>query len=136
MSGKVVLVTRPREGGAPADAGIVGLLRAAGAQPLVVPTVVFAPPSDPGGLARAVERLGAGAARGASGWGRARTDGWHSRARTPLRAPGTRLGATRSGFRMQASRSWAQPRRARSRRGGCRPTWLPGSTAPRAWPLP
>jgi len=63
MSGKVVLVTRPREAGAPADAGIVGLLRAAGAQPLVVPTVVFAPPSDPGELARALERLGAGAYR-------------------------------------------------------------------------
>jgi uroporphyrinogen III methyltransferase/synthase len=63
MSGKVVLVTRAREAGAPADAGIVGLLRAAGAEPLVVPTIVFAPPSDPGELARAMDRLVAGAYR-------------------------------------------------------------------------
>jgi uroporphyrinogen-III synthase len=61
MTGKVVLVTRAREPGDAPDAGIVGLLRAAGARPLVVPTIVFHPPADPRELARAVERLRAGA---------------------------------------------------------------------------
>jgi uroporphyrinogen-III synthase len=61
LSGKVVLVTRAREA---ADAGIVGLLRAAGARPLVVPTIVLHPPSDPDALAQAIARL------------RARVYGW------------------------------------------------------------
>jgi|HubBroStandDraft_2_1064218.scaffolds.fasta_scaffold14285_2 uroporphyrinogen-III synthase len=57
LSGKVVLVTRAREPGEAADAGIVGLLRSAGARPLVAPTIVLHPPSDPRALAQAVARL-------------------------------------------------------------------------------
>jgi uroporphyrinogen-III synthase len=57
IRGKVVLVTRAREG----EGGAANLLRALGAAPLVVPTIVFHPPSDPGALALAIERLRQGA---------------------------------------------------------------------------
>jgi uroporphyrinogen-III synthase len=57
LDNKVVLVTRAREAADTGAAGIVGLLRAAGARPLVVPTIVFQPPRDPGALAQAIQRL-------------------------------------------------------------------------------
>ena len=60
LLGKVVLVTRARDPDEAADGGIVALLEKAGARPLVVPTIVFHPPSDPTGLTRAIEGLRTG----------------------------------------------------------------------------
>jgi uroporphyrinogen III methyltransferase/synthase len=57
LFGKRVLVTRAREQAGKAEA----LLRDAGAEPVVVPTIVLGPPDDPGPLARAVADLRAGA---------------------------------------------------------------------------
>ena len=57
LFGKRVLVTRAREQAGKAEA----LLRDAGAEPVVVPTIVLGPPDDPAPLARAVADLRAGA---------------------------------------------------------------------------
>jgi uroporphyrinogen III methyltransferase/synthase len=57
LFGKRVLVTRAEAQAASAAA----LLRDAGAEPVVVPTVVLGPPADPAPLARAVADLRAGA---------------------------------------------------------------------------
>jgi uroporphyrinogen III methyltransferase/synthase len=57
LFGKRVLVTRAREQAGSAEA----LLREAGAEPVVVPTIVIGAPDDPAPLARAVEELRAGA---------------------------------------------------------------------------
>lgn len=57
LFGKRVLVTRARE----QAGGTEALLRDAGAEPVVVPTIVIGPPDDPAPLARAVEELRAGA---------------------------------------------------------------------------
>jgi uroporphyrinogen III methyltransferase/synthase len=57
LFGKRVLVTRAREQAGSAEA----LLRDAGAEPVVVPTIVLGPPDDPAPLARAVAGLRAGA---------------------------------------------------------------------------
>ena len=57
LFGKRVLVTRARE---PAERA-ASLLREAGAEPVLVPTIVLGPPDDPAPLARAVRELGAGA---------------------------------------------------------------------------
>jgi len=56
LFGKRVLVTRAREQAGKAEA----LLRDAGAEPVVVPTIVLGPPDDPAPLARAVADLRAG----------------------------------------------------------------------------
>ncbi len=56
LFGKRVLVTRAREQAGKAEA----LLREAGAEPVVVPTIVLGPPDDPAPLARAVVDLRAG----------------------------------------------------------------------------
>jgi uroporphyrinogen III methyltransferase/synthase len=63
MAGRVVLVTRARASG-DGEGGMAGLLRAAGATPLLVPTIVFHPPADPSDLAGAIERV----RQGAYGW--------------------------------------------------------------------
>ncbi|MDP9034965.1 MAG: uroporphyrinogen-III synthase [Myxococcota bacterium] len=57
LFGKRVLVTRAR----PQAVRSAELLREAGAEPVVVPVLVFAPPSDPAPLERALSRLRAGA---------------------------------------------------------------------------
>ncbi len=57
LFGKRVLVTRAREQATSTES----LLREAGAEPVVVPTIVLGAPDDPAPLARAVEELRAGA---------------------------------------------------------------------------
>ncbi|MDP9152399.1 MAG: uroporphyrinogen-III synthase [Myxococcota bacterium] len=57
LFGKRVLVTRAR----PQAARSADLLREQGAEPVVVPTLVLAPPRDPAPLGRALESLRAGA---------------------------------------------------------------------------
>jgi uroporphyrinogen III methyltransferase/synthase len=59
LFGKRVLVTRARE----QAGGTASLLREAGAEPVVVPTIEIHPPADPAPLARALEALRAGAYR-------------------------------------------------------------------------
>ncbi len=56
LFGKRVLVTRAREQAGKAEA----LLRGAGAEPVMVPTIVLGPPDDPAPLVRAVADLRAG----------------------------------------------------------------------------
>jgi uroporphyrinogen III methyltransferase/synthase len=59
LFGKRVLVTRARE----QAGGTAALLREAGAEPVVVPTIEIRPPADPGPLAGALEALRAGVYR-------------------------------------------------------------------------
>jgi uroporphyrinogen III methyltransferase/synthase len=57
LFGKRVVVTRARD----QAEGTAALLRDEGAEPIVLPAIVLAPPADPAPLARAVEELRAGA---------------------------------------------------------------------------
>ncbi len=59
LSGKRVLVTRAGSDAA-RPTGAAALLREAGAEPVVVPTIELVAPADPGPLLRAIADLGAG----------------------------------------------------------------------------